>query len=93
MYEKLFQQMVDDISSTRLSLWKMCLLVVCYIPQSHSLGICAACGAGLDFLPKGIIDYWWVFEPISVALILFGIGWNLLGDGLIDAMNPRSVEN
>lgn len=45
------------------------------------------------FSPKGIIEYWWVFLPITVALILFGIGWNLLGDGLIEAMNPRSVEN
>jgi len=51
--------------------------------------------AGRDWIssPKGIIDYWWVFVPISIAPILFGIGWNLLGDGLIDAMNPRSVEN
>jgi len=45
------------------------------------------------FSPKGIIDYWWVFLPVTVALILFGIGWNLLGDGLIEAMNPRSVQN
>ena len=45
------------------------------------------------FSPKGIIDYWWVFLPVTVALILFGIGWNLLGDGLIEAMNPRSVQS
>lgn len=45
------------------------------------------------FSPNGIVDYWWVFLPITVALILFGIGWNLLGDGLIDAMNPRSVQS
>jgi peptide/nickel transport system permease protein len=35
--------------------------------------------------------YWWVFLPISLALILFSIGWNLLGDGLNDLLNPRSV--
>jgi peptide/nickel transport system permease protein len=33
--------------------------------------------------------YWWVFIPITSALILFGIGWNLLGDGLNDWLNPR----
>ena len=35
--------------------------------------------------------YWWVFLPISLALILFGISWNLLGDGLNDLLNPRSA--
>jgi peptide/nickel transport system permease protein len=51
--------------------------------------------AGRDwiFSPKGIIQYWWVFLPVTIALILFGIGWNLLGDGLIEAMNPRSVQD
>lgn len=34
--------------------------------------------------------YWWTFLPISLALILFGVGWNLLGDGLNTALNPRS---
>lgn len=33
--------------------------------------------------------YWWVFVPVTLALILFGIGWNLLGDGLNAALNPR----
>ena len=33
--------------------------------------------------------YWWVFVPITLALLLFGIGWNLLGDGLNRALNPR----
>lgn len=33
--------------------------------------------------------YWWTFVPISLALILFGVGWNLLGDGLNSALNPR----
>ncbi len=35
--------------------------------------------------------YWWVFLPISLALILFSVGWNLLGDGLNDLLNPRSA--
>ncbi len=37
------------------------------------------------------LTYWWVYLPPTVALILFGIGWNLLGDGLNDALNPREL--
>ncbi|HEY4721921.1 MAG TPA: ABC transporter permease subunit, partial [Anaerolineae bacterium] len=33
--------------------------------------------------------YWWVYIPPTLALIFFGIGWNLLGDGLNDLLNPR----
>jgi len=32
--------------------------------------------------------YWWTFIPVSLALILFGVGWNLLGDGLNAVLNP-----
>lgn len=38
----------------------------------------------------GKFDFWWVFLPITLAVVLFGIGWNLLGDGLNDLLNPRS---
>lgn len=34
--------------------------------------------------------YWWVFVPPTVMLVLFGISWNLLGDGLNDWLNPRN---
>ncbi|MHC1741366.1 MAG: ABC transporter permease subunit [Anaerolineaceae bacterium] len=48
---------------------------------------------GRDWIisPGGILTYWWVFLPATFALILFGIGWNLLGDGLNDALNPREA--
>lgn len=36
-----------------------------------------------------IMTYWWVFVPITLALILFGVGWNLLGDGVNDWLNPH----
>lgn len=39
----------------------------------------------------GIFTYWWVFLPATLALILFGVGWNLLGDGLNDVLNPREM--
>jgi peptide/nickel transport system permease protein len=35
------------------------------------------------------LETWWVYVPVTLALILFGIGWNLLGDGLNDLLNPR----
>lgn len=46
---------------------------------------------GRDWIidPRGILTYWWVFLPATLALVLFGIGWNLLGDGLNDLLNPR----
>jgi peptide/nickel transport system permease protein len=37
------------------------------------------------------LTYWWTFLPVTLALILFGIGWNLLGDGLNDMLNPRTT--
>jgi peptide/nickel transport system permease protein len=46
---------------------------------------------GRDWIysPQGILTYWWVFLPATLMLIFFGIGWNLVGDGLNDALNPR----
>ena len=35
--------------------------------------------------------YWWLYLPVTVALVLFGIGWNLLGDGLNLTLNPHEV--
>jgi peptide/nickel transport system permease protein len=37
--------------------------------------------------------YWWVFLPATLAIIFFGIAWSLLGDGLNEALNPRSKMN
>ncbi len=36
--------------------------------------------------------YWWVFVPVSLVLILFGIGWNLLGDGINLMLNPKAAQ-
>ncbi len=40
--------------------------------------------------PNGLFTYWWTFLPATLALVLFGIGWNLIGDGLNEAFNPKS---
>lgn len=34
------------------------------------------------------LAYWWTFVPVALALIFFGVGWNLLGDGLNTLLNP-----
>ncbi len=41
-------------------------------------------GVGSNF-----VAHWWVYLPITLALILFSVGWNLIGDGLNDLLNPR----
>ena len=40
-------------------------------------------------LGGNMITNWWLFLQITLALILFSVGWNLLGDGLNDLLNPR----
>lgn len=39
--------------------------------------------------PDRAFQYWYTYLPVSAAIILFSIGWNLLGDGLRDALDPR----
>jgi peptide/nickel transport system permease protein len=35
------------------------------------------------------LRYWWTFLPVTLAIIAFGLGWNLLGDGLNRLLDPR----
>jgi len=49
---------------------------------------------GRDWIigPGGsVFEYWWVYIPVTVTVILFGITWNLLGDGINEIMNPSYV--
>ncbi len=49
---------------------------------------------GRDWIigPGGnILAYWWTFIPATLAVILFGITWNLLGDGLSEILDPRTA--
>ncbi len=40
-------------------------------------------------LPANAFAYWHTYIPASTALVLFSIGWNLIGDGLRDVLDPR----
>jgi hypothetical protein len=39
--------------------------------------------------PAEAFRYWYTYIPVSAAIVLFSTGWNLVGDGLRDAMDPR----
>lgn len=38
-----------------------------------------------------LFSYWWVFLPPTLAVMLFGIAWNMFGDGLSDVLDPRAL--
>jgi peptide/nickel transport system permease protein len=35
--------------------------------------------------------YWWTYVPATLALLFFGIGWNLIGDGLNSMLATRQA--
>jgi peptide/nickel transport system permease protein len=39
------------------------------------------------------LTFWWTYLPPSLALVLFGVGWNLLGDGLHRQLSPQRRRN
>jgi peptide/nickel transport system permease protein len=36
-----------------------------------------------------LVTRWWVYLPVTIALILFGVGWNLIGDAINLRLNPQ----
>ena len=36
-----------------------------------------------------LLQSWWIYLPATIVVILFGVGWNLLGDGLQSALEPH----
>lgn len=36
-----------------------------------------------------IFTYWWVYLPLTLGFILYGIAWSLVGDGLNKVLNPK----
>jgi peptide/nickel transport system permease protein len=39
--------------------------------------------------PTDAFQYWYTYLPPMAAIVLFSAGWNLIGDGLRDAADPR----
>jgi hypothetical protein len=55
-------------------------------------GILLALGRNWVIGPGGdLLATWWVFLPATLAIILFGLGWNLMGDGLTEALEPSAA--
>ncbi len=55
-------------------------------------GILLSLGRNWVIGPGGnLLAAWWVFLPATLAIILFGVGWNLIGDGLTEALEPSAA--
>jgi len=39
--------------------------------------------------PAQAFQHWYTYLPVSIAVVLFSVGWNLIGDGLQDVLDPR----
>ena len=39
--------------------------------------------------PNSPFAFWFTYLPPSLAIVLFSIGWNLVGDGLREVLHPR----
>ncbi len=39
--------------------------------------------------PANAFEYWYTYVPPIITIVLFSIGWNLIGDGLRDVFDPR----
>jgi peptide/nickel transport system permease protein len=55
-------------------------------------GILLSLGRNWIIGPGGdLLAAWWVFVPVTLSIVLFGLGWNLVGDGLTEALEPSAV--
>ena len=45
-----------------------------------------------NWIPQ-LAKYWWILVYPGIALVLFVLGWNLVGDALRDIMDPRMRGN
>ncbi|NLE43784.1 MAG: ABC transporter permease [Chloroflexi bacterium] len=39
--------------------------------------------------PTRAFEYWYTYVPPVVAIVLFSVGWGLIGDGLRETLDPR----
>jgi ABC-type dipeptide/oligopeptide/nickel transport system permease subunit len=66
-------------------------LTVIHIGGDSIWGDMLARGKDWVIGPGGnLLTYWWVYLPPTLAIMLFGASWNMLGDGLVDAFEPGS---
>jgi ABC-type dipeptide/oligopeptide/nickel transport system permease subunit len=35
-------------------------------------------------------EFWYTYLPASAAIVLFTVGWSMIGDGLRDVLDPRA---
>jgi peptide/nickel transport system permease protein len=51
------------------------------------------CRNGGDDRPgrRFILDQWWVAAVPGIAILIVSLGFNLLGDGLRDALDPKDL--
>ena len=57
-------------------------------------GIMLAQGRNWVLGPGGnLLTYWWVFLPPTIAVMVFGIAWNMFGDSLSDVLSPTYYED
>ncbi|MBN2548542.1 MAG: ABC transporter permease [Anaerolineales bacterium] len=60
------------------------------LSDSSEWGVLLSLGKNYVIGPGGNpFTWWWLYLPCTLAMVLFGMGWNLLGDGLNDRLNPR----
>ncbi|MCL4559189.1 MAG: ABC transporter permease [Chloroflexi bacterium] len=53
------------------------------LTHSSEWGVLLSLGRNYVIGPLGDpFTWWWTFLPTTLAILLFGVGWNLLGDGL-----------
>jgi hypothetical protein len=55
-------------------------------------GILLSLGRNWVIGPGGnLLAAWWVFLPVTLTIILFGVSCNLVGDGLTEALEPSAA--
>ena len=60
------------------------------LSQRSEWGVLLSLGKNYVIGPGGNpFTWWWITLPPTLAIVLFGLGWNLLGDGLNDWLNPH----
>lgn len=83
---------VLDLGSVPLAAAALSFLGIGLPPGYADWGqIVSAARAWIQGPPGQPLAYWYVSFFPAMTIILFGLGWNLLGDALRDALDPRET--